>query len=55
VRTMTVRARTPLGLYTLDRRHFVPAVSGYQSSVREADTMMDDRLRAFTPASGPTA
>jgi MFS family permease len=55
VRTMTVRARTPLGLYTLDRRHFVPAVSGYQSSVREAHTMMDDRLRAFTPASGPTA
>ena len=52
VRTATVRARTPLELYTLHRRDFVPAVSGYQASAREADTMMEDRLRAFTPASG---
>jgi MFS family permease len=49
VRTATVRARTPLELYTLDRRHFVPAISGYPSSAREADTMMDDRLETFSP------
>jgi CRP-like cAMP-binding protein len=54
VRTTTVRARTPLTLYTLDRRHFVFAIAGYQSSAREADTLMDDRLRTFTPSGGPT-
>jgi MFS family permease len=53
-RTTTVRARTPLELYTLDRRHFVPAISGYQSSAREADATVDGRLRTFTPAGGPT-
>jgi MFS family permease len=54
VRTTTVRARTPLELYTLDRRHFVFAIGGYQSSTREADTLVDDRLRTFTPAGGPS-
>ena len=52
VRTTTVRARTPLELYTLDRRHFVPAISGYQSSARQAETVVDDRLRTFAPAGG---
>jgi MFS family permease len=55
VRTTTVRARTPLDLYTVDRRHFVVAISGYQSSSREADTLVEDRLRTFTPAGGPVA
>jgi MFS family permease len=55
VRTTTVRARTPLELYTLDRRHFIPAISGYQSSAREAHTLVDDRLRTFTPVGGPPA
>jgi MFS family permease len=49
VRTTTVCARTPLRLHTLDRRHFIPAVSGYQSSAREADTLMGERLAAFDP------
>jgi MFS family permease len=49
VRTTTVRARTPLRLYTLDRRHFVSAVSGYQTSAREADTLMRERLGTFDP------
>jgi len=53
-RTATVRARTPLELHTLDRRHFVPAVTGYRSSAREAETVAHDRLRTFTPA-GQTA
>jgi MFS family permease len=50
VRTTTVRARTPLELYTLERRHFVSAIGSYQSSAREAETVIDDRLRTFTPA-----
>jgi MFS family permease len=54
LRTTTVRARTRLRLYTLQRLHFISAVSGYQSSAREADTLMVDRLRAFDPRSGPT-
>jgi MFS family permease len=54
-RTTTVRARSPLQLYTLDRRHFVPAISGYRSSAREADATVDGHLRTLTPADGPTA
>jgi CRP-like cAMP-binding protein len=34
VRTATVRARTALHLHTLDRRHFVSAVSNDQASAR---------------------
>jgi hypothetical protein len=49
LRTTTVRARTPLTLYTRDRRYFVPAVSGYRSSAREADTLVEDRLQTFKP------
>jgi Cyclic nucleotide-binding domain len=48
-RTATVRARTRLALYTLDRRHFVSAVSDYQSSAREAGTLMHDRLGTYDP------
>jgi MFS family permease len=54
-RTTTVRALTPLYLYTLDRRDFVLAISGYPSSAREADTLVNDRLGTFTPARGSTA
>ena len=50
LRTTTVRARTPLRLYTLDRHHFVSAVSGYESSEREAGALALDRLEAFNPA-----
>jgi MFS family permease len=50
VRTATVRARTPLHLYTLDRHHFLSAVTGYESSEREADALVLDRLSAFNPA-----
>jgi len=53
-RTTTVRARTPLRLYTLDRPDFVSAVTGYQSSGREADTVMLDRLGTFDPRRGST-
>ena len=45
-RTMTVRARTPLAIYALDRRHFVPTVSGYSDSAAEAETVVETRLAA---------
>ena len=51
-RTATVRARTPLVLYTLERRHFIPAVGGYASSTREADSTIVDRLGRFSPRPG---
>jgi MFS family permease len=53
LRTTTVRAQTSLRLYTLDRRHFVSAVSGYPSSGREADALVLERLGYFTPRGGP--
>jgi hypothetical protein len=55
VRTTTVRACTPLHLYTLERRHFLFAINGYQSSAREAAALVDDRLGRFRPAGGPAA
>jgi hypothetical protein len=51
-RTATVRARTPLVLYTLERCHFVPAVAGYASSSREVDATIVDRLGRFSPGPG---
>jgi MFS family permease len=45
-RTTTVRARTPVALYALDRRHFVPTVSGYSESAAAADTVVETRLAA---------
>ena len=50
LRTATVRARTALRLYTLDRRHFLSAVTDYESSEREADALVLDRLSVFNPA-----
>ena len=49
-RTATVRARTPLTLRGLDRRHFRSAVSGYESSRRKAEALVLDRIGAFAPA-----
>jgi MFS family permease len=51
-RTATVRARTPMVLYALERRHFVPAVSGYASSAHEAERLVLDRLGTFTARGG---
>jgi hypothetical protein len=50
-----VRARTPLLLYTLDRHHFVTAVSDYSSRAYEAEALVCDRLGAFEPGEGPAA
>jgi hypothetical protein len=54
VRTMTVRARTPLLLYTLDRQHFVSTVSGYPSSASEAEALVRDRLGTVDARGGAT-
>ena len=53
-RTATVRARTPLRLYTLDRSHVLSVVNGYQSSAREADTLIRDRLARLDPRTART-
>jgi MFS family permease len=44
LRTATVRARTPLRLYALRRCDFLAAINGYESSAREADRLVHDRL-----------
>jgi Cyclic nucleotide-binding domain len=49
LRTTTVRARRPRRVYTLDRRHFLSAVTGYESSAREANTLVLERLGTFDP------
>ena len=54
-RTTTVRARTALELYSLERRHFVSTISVYGSSASASDTVVHERLETFTPAGGPTA
>ena len=48
-RTATIRARTPLRLFALERSAFLLAVSGFSASAREADTLLRDRLASFTP------
>jgi hypothetical protein len=50
LRTATVRGRTALRLYALDRHHFLSAVSEYESSGLEADALALDRLGTFNPA-----
>ena len=47
--------RTPDRSFTLDRRHFLPAVSGHQSSRDTADLPMRQRLGTFDQGGAPTA
>lgn len=49
-RTATIRARTPLRLYSLDPCRFRSTVSGYESSAHIADAVVRGRLEAFAPA-----
>jgi hypothetical protein len=49
-RTATVRARTPLLLHRLESCHFCSVVGSYESSEREANVLVLDRLDAFAPA-----
>jgi MFS family permease len=48
-RTATVRALTPLSASLLTRNLFVPLVSGYDASAREADAAIEGRLTRFRP------
>jgi CRP-like cAMP-binding protein len=43
-RTATVRARTEAVLYTLDRRHFLAAVTGFGPSLSAAEGVIGMRL-----------
>ena len=54
-RTATVSARTPLRLFPLDRRHFLPAVSGHRSSRDTADLLMRERLGTLDQGGAATA
>jgi MFS family permease len=46
-RTATVRARTNLSLYRLDRGPFLTTVGSYPSSGSSADELIEDRLQTF--------
>ncbi|MGB2952550.1 MAG: MFS transporter [Gaiellaceae bacterium] len=46
-RTATVRARTNVELYALDRDEFIAAVTGHSPSRRAADAVIGERLAAF--------
>jgi hypothetical protein len=47
-------ARTPLRLYTLEPSHVLSVVNGYQTSAREAETLMRDRLGRLDLRTAPT-
>jgi MFS family permease len=48
-RTATVRARSELRLQALASDHFLPVVTGFTPSAREAGTSVDTMLDRFTP------
>ncbi|MET0911369.1 MAG: MFS transporter [Ilumatobacteraceae bacterium] len=48
-RTATVRARTDLSLYRLDRGPFLTTVAGYASTSSSAEQLVNDRLTTFKP------
>ncbi len=48
-RTATVRASSELRLQALRSDHFLPVVTGYTPSAREAGTVVDSMLDRFTP------
>jgi MFS family permease len=52
-RTATVRAVSALRLQALASDHFLPAVTGFTPSAREAGTSVDTMLDRFTPRDGP--
>jgi len=47
-RTATVRAATHVDLYSLDRDHFLPAVTGHADSASAADAVIGSRLGVST-------
>jgi Cyclic nucleotide-binding domain len=51
VRTTSIRARSELELYALDRDHFLAAIGGYRASSAEADALVTSRLAALAERS----
>jgi CRP-like cAMP-binding protein len=54
-RTATVQATNELRLQALSRDHFLPVVTGYTQSAREAGLGVDSMLDRFTPGDPPEA
>jgi CRP-like cAMP-binding protein len=52
-RTATVRAASPLRLQALAGDHFLPVVTGFTPSAREAGTSVDTMLDRFAPRETP--
>jgi len=52
-RTATVRAATPLRLQALASAHFLPVVTGFTPSAREAGMSVDVMLDRYTPRDRP--
>jgi hypothetical protein len=52
-RTATVRAATDLRLQTLTSDRFLPVVTGFSPSAREAGTSVDSMLHRFSPDPSP--
>ena len=52
-RTATVRAATDLRLQTLTSDRFLPVVTGFSPSAREAGTSVDSMLHRFSPDASP--
>jgi CRP-like cAMP-binding protein len=48
-RTTSVIAHTELSLYAISRQQFVPAVTGYTDSARQAEVVVAGHLAAFAP------
>ena len=46
-RTATVVARTTINACSLNRARFLPAVTGFGTSARLTDAIVDDRVAAF--------
>ncbi len=51
-RTATVRARSPVMLLTLEREHFIAAVTGHARSAEAADAVIADRLGSVKAGAG---
>ena len=51
-RTATVKAKTPVVLYALDREDFLATVTGHAPSAKAADTVVASRLSDLTTAAG---
>jgi CRP-like cAMP-binding protein len=52
-RTATIRAASELRLQALASEHFLPVITGFTPSAREAGTTVDAMLDRFSPGRAP--